>query len=315
MKRAVKCGEATSPQAHDMCLIAFAIGVSERWPLVVAANRDEFLDRPTLPLACWQTASGQEVLSGRDLRADGTWMGMTPGGRIAFLTNVREGRPEAGTRSRGALVTRWLESSGDAADFVAALEGDGADYAGFNLVVGDFQRDAWAWVTNKPTVVAGAPGLHLQSLPPGLYGLSNAALDTPWPKTLELKRSLNAVLKASSSLQASEIEDSLWLALGRRQRARLEDLPSTGVPLALEEALSSAFVDVPDHAYGTRSSTVLLAATDPADPSGQWDVTVEERTYGSPSEGNRTDLPERPVSSRFTFEWHRAANASQSLGR
>lgn len=300
-----------------MCLIAFAIGVSERWPLLIAANRDEFLDRPTLPLARWQTASGQEVLSGRDLRAGGTWMGMTPGGRIAFLTNVRGARADAGARSRGELVTRWLESRDDAAGFASALEEEGADYAGFNLVVGDFQRNVWAWVTNKPAVVSGASSLHLQALPPGLYGLSNAALDTPWPKTLELKRSLHAALMASSGLEATELQASLWSALGNRQRAPREDLPATGVPLALEEALSSAFVDFPDHAYGTRSSTVLLAAADPADLSTRWDVQVEEHTYVSPSaeESSHHHQPAYPVSHRFTVQWQKAAPASQSLDR
>jgi uncharacterized protein with NRDE domain len=297
-----------------MCLIAFAIGVSERWPLMIAANRDEFLDRPTLPLARWQTPSGQEVLSGRDLRAGGTWMGITPGGRIAFLTNVRGARADAGARSRGELVTRWLESRDDAAGFVAALEDDGADYAGFNLVLGDFQRNAWAWVTNKPVVVSGASSLYLQALPPGLYGLSNAALDTPWPKTLALKQSLHAALEASPNLETATLQASLWSALGNRQRAPQEDLPATGVPLALEEALSSAFVDFPDHAYGTRSSTVLLAARDPASPSVQWNVQVEERTYG-PARAEPVNLPVHPVSKRFTIQWQETAGVPQSLGR
>jgi uncharacterized protein with NRDE domain len=122
-----------------MCLVAFAIGASARWPLVIAANRDEFLERPTLPLARWKTASGQEIISGRDLRAGGTWMGITPAGRIAFFTNVRQAQPDAAPRSRGELVTRWLEGSGDAPGFVAALEDKGAAFGGFNLVLGDLR--------------------------------------------------------------------------------------------------------------------------------------------------------------------------------
>ena len=100
-----------------MCLIAFALHASSRWPLVIAANRDEFLDRPTVPLARWKTPSGQAVVSGRDLRAGGAWFGITPGGRIAFLTNVREGDSLVAPRSRGELVTRWLASQVDAATF------------------------------------------------------------------------------------------------------------------------------------------------------------------------------------------------------
>ena len=287
-----------------MCLVAFAIGVSERWPLLIAANRDEFLNRPTLPLARWQTASGREILSGRDLRAGGAWMGITPGGRVAFLTNVRGARADAGSRSRGELVTRWLDSDDDAAGFVAALEEEGSDYGGFNLVVGDFQQGAWTWVTNNPAVASGeASRLHLQALPPGLYGLSNAALDTPWPKTLELKRSLKAALEADPNLGSVELQASLWSALANRRRAPPEALPATGIPLALEEALSSAFVDFPDHAYGTRSSTVLLASVDPAAPSAPCSVQVEERTYVSLAANGAGRQPVPPASQRLTVEW------------
>lgn len=266
-----------------MCLVAFAIGASERWPLVIAANRDEFLARPTLPLARWQTASGQEIISGRDVRAGGTWMGMTPNGRIAFLTNVRQASPEAAPRSRGELVTRWLEGAGDAASFVAELEkakGGGAAYGGFNLVLGDLRRSAWTWVTNRQAVAPPAPALYSQALPPGLYGLSNAGLDTPWPKTLELKRVLAAALKDGEGAADGEaMSASLWVALGNRQRALPQDLPHTGVPPELEEALSSAFVDFPVHAYGTRCSTLLLATPMNGGARMQWDVQLEERTH------------------------------------
>jgi uncharacterized protein with NRDE domain len=264
-----------------MCLVAFAIGASERWPLVIAANRDEFLARPTLPMARWQTASGQEIISGRDLRAGGTWMGMTPGGRIAFLTNVRQASPEAAPRSRGELVTRWLEGAGDAASFVAELEkteGGGAAYGGFNLVLGDLQRGAWTWVTNKSVLLSDASTLYVQALPPGLYGLSNAGLDTPWPKTLELKRVLAAALQAGDD-DSEAMKALLWTALGNRQRALPQDLPHTGVPPELEEALSSAFVDFPVHAYGTRCSTLLLATPCKDDAGMQWDIRLEERTH------------------------------------
>lgn len=254
-----------------MCLVAFAIGASDHWPLVIAANRDEFLERPTLPLARWQTASGQTIISGRDLRAGGTWMGITPAGRIAFLTNVRQAQPEAAPRSRGELVTRWLDSSGDAAGFVAALEDKGAAFGGFNLVLGDLRQKAWTWVTNR---YEGASALHAQALAPGLYGLSNAGLDTPWPKTLELKRVLTAALQTSDGPEG--LQKLLWTALDSRQRALPADLPHTGVPPDLEEALSSAFVEVPGRAYGTRCSTVLLATAS----ADAWNIELEERTHG-----------------------------------
>lgn len=259
-----------------MCLIAFAIGMSDHWPLVIAANRDEFLDRPTLPLARWKTASGQEVLSGRDLRAGGTWMGMTPGGRIAFLTNVREGRPEAGSRSRGELVTRWLEGRHDSASFLETLRKDADAYSGFNLVIGDFHRNDWVWITNRP-VGPGTDSWHAKPLSPGVYGLSNAALDTPWPKTTELKRVLATALSAESD---EVLRVSLWTALANRQRAQREHLPSTSVPLPQEEALSSAFVDLPEQGYGTRCSTVLLAsAQNECEDPRSWSVFMEEQTH------------------------------------
>ena len=241
-----------------MCLIAFAIGASPHWPLVIAANRDEHLGRPALPLARWTTAAGQPVISGRDLLAGGTWLGATPRGRIAFLTNVREGKAQAGPRTRGGLVTRWLEANSDAESFVAALKEEFGDYDGFNLVLGDLCRNAWTWVTNKTG--AATPEWRLQALKPGVYGVSNAALDTPWPKTVELKRVLHTALAAQSkSADPDALQAPLWQALASRERAAASGLPATGVPPALEEALSSAFVEFPENLYGTRNSTLVLA--------------------------------------------------------
>ncbi len=261
-----------------MCLVAFAINASARWPLVIAANRDEFVARPTLPLAPWTSASGQPIVSGRDLHAGGTWLGMTPGGRVAFLTNVREAQPQVAPRSRGELVTRWLEKDGDAAGFVSALRADHSAYAGFNLVLGDFQRKAWTWVTNR----SGADsGWHAQSLAPGVYGLSNAQLDTPWPKTVELKRVLAAaLLEGHGEPTSAALQSRLWKALANCERAAAGQLPVTGVAPALEAALSSAFVECPEHGYGTRSSTLLLASAQSAPGAAQrWDVQVDEKTH------------------------------------
>lgn len=264
-----------------MCLIAFAIGASARWPLVVAANRDEFLNRPTQPLGRWQTDQGQDIISGRDLRAGGTWLGLTPGGRVAFLTNVREANPPVAPQSRGELVTRWLTQSGDADAFAAALAQGCAAYGGFNLVLGDFQSNAWTWLSNRP---ATGSALHMQALEPGVYGLSNAALNTPWPKTKALQNALQASLDAAPDPET--LQARLWTALASRERAPLEALPVTGVPLAVEEALSSAFVDFPEHAYGTRSSTVLLAsAQGHTGAERRWDVQLEERTHRQPLPG------------------------------
>jgi uncharacterized protein with NRDE domain len=259
-----------------MCLIAFAIGASARWPLVVASNRDEFLNRPTQPLDRWQTDAGQDIISGRDLRAGGTWLGLTPGGRVAFLTNVREVKTPAAPHSRGELVTRWLTQSGDAAAFSRTLTEDAQAYGGFNLVLGDFQSNTWTWLSNRST---DGSALHVQTLEPGVYGLSNAALNTPWPKTTALQNALKASLNAAPDPEA--LQARLWAALASRERAPREALlPTTGVPLAFEEALSSAFVDFPEQAYGTRSSTVLLASAQrDAGAERRWEVQLEERTH------------------------------------
>jgi uncharacterized protein with NRDE domain len=268
-----------------MCLIAFAINASDQWPLIIASNRDEFLNRPTLPLARWQTASGQDIISGRDLRAGGTWMGITPGGRVAFLTNVREAQPQVTEKSRGELAMRWLEGDMGAAQFMAQTESHA--YGGCNLVLGDFQRGSWVWLTNKAIASddqAASPGSssvwRSRMLEPGIYGLSNAALDTPWPKTRALKEALKTAVSAPDLLS---LEAPLWSALANRQRASDADLPITGVPLALEQALSSAFVDYPEYGYGTRCSTVLVASM-PAVLQGvmRWDVSMQEKIYPRP---------------------------------
>ena len=256
-----------------MCLIAFAVNASRRWPLVIAANRDEYLDRPTVPLARWKTPQGHDIISGRDLRAGGAWFGVTPSGRVAFLTNVREAGALPASRSRGELVTRWLESTGDVDDFLTSLASDPMAFAGFNLIVGDFERSKWHWITNRPSPQSA---WYREVLKPGIYGLSNAALDSPWPKTNQLKSALNQSLRANDLTgDLKALQTDLWQALGSRERASAPKLPDTGIALLREEALSSAFVEIPEHAYGTRSSTLLTVA---AVQSG-CEVQMEEREH------------------------------------
>ncbi|WP_341911378.1 NRDE family protein [Polaromonas sp. YR568] len=282
-----------------MCLIAFAISASPRWPLVIAANRDEFLNRPTAPLARWTTDAGKEVISGRDLRAGGTWLGLSPGGRMAMLTNVREPHPVAGERSRGELVMRWLEGEMDAGQFMAQT--DCAAYGAFNLVLGDFQSSTWHWLTNQSDP-DGRPveGWQACALKPGVYGLSNGALDTPWPKTRALKK---ALCQALDSDRQEDLQAGLWSALQDRQRPGDGQLPRTGVPLALERALSSVFVEFPEHAYGTRSSTLLVVSRSGSnDDCHRHDVLIQEQTHLRP------DGPvDAPAQSAVRLRWSAAA--------
>ena len=266
-----------------MCLIAFAIGVSPDWPLVIASNRDEFLSRPTLPLAHWMTDSGQPIISGRDLLAGGTWLGITPGGRTAFLTNVRTSEPNAAPRSRGELVTRWLESKADIKSFLSNLKKQNpSTYGGFNLVLGDIRSGAWHWVSNKSST--GEPAWQARLLGPGIFGLSNAALDTPWPKTSQLKGVLQVALASQHKvMDVAMVQKRLWNGLASRKPAAENDLPATGVSRFAEKALSSAFVEYPEIAYGTRSSTLLIANRTIASAKGkspqQVQVEIAERTY------------------------------------
>jgi uncharacterized protein with NRDE domain len=256
--------------------------------LVIASNRDEFLERPTLPLSRWHSSSGQAILSGRDMRGGGTWFGFTPQGRIAFLTNVRE-RPEApmpaAPRSRGELVMRWLEGRMNASQYMAQT--DSASYRGFNLVLGDWQTNSWTWLSNRTFDANGAvlraphhTSWRSRSLSAGVYGLSNAGLDSPWPKTIALKEALNGALGgAQATSAAEELESPLRRALASRRLARNEELPDTGMPPAIEQRLSSAFVNDPDRAYGTVSSTVLLVRREPdSSDERRWAVQVSEKT-------------------------------------
>lgn len=235
-----------------MCLVALALGWSARFPLVLASNRDEVFDRATAPLDWWTPAGcDRPVLAGRDLSAGGTWLGLEPGGRLALVTNVRApGRHDPQARSRGELVTRWLCGDTDFARFWRAL--DATAYNGFNLVAAD-PRGGWTWASNAGTVESHA-------FAAGVYGLSNAGLDTPWPKVTRLKARLAAALQVHghASASADGLADALFDALLDATPADDRDLPSTGVPLALERQLSSAFIRTPDGRYGTRCSTLVI---------------------------------------------------------
>jgi uncharacterized protein with NRDE domain len=292
-----------------MCLIVFAIEASARWPLLIAANRDEFLDRPTLALTRWRTDTGSEVISGRDLRAGGTWLGVNPAGRIAMLTNVREASPKTGEKSRGDLALRWLEGGMDAAEFMAQT--DSAAYGPFNLVLGDFQANAWHWLSNRgvagnPEAAAATKGWYARALMPGIYSLSNGTLDAPWPKSRRLDGAVRTALAAPDQ---DSLLAQLWAALQDRQRADTDDLPNTGVSLALEQALSSVFVDYPEYAYGTRCSTVLLASAQEKSPkANHWGVQISEKIHVRPGP-SATQATPQPAAQNCHLNWQRGVAA------
>lgn len=238
-----------------MCLAALAIDHSRRFPLVMAANRDEFFERPTSRLGWWTPlGSDTEILSGRDLSAGGTWFGLTAAGRLGLLTNIRDpARQDPQAPSRGRIIPDWLTTTTSPDRFWvrAALTG----HNGFNLIAADFSRgDCW-WISS-----ARASPTRLES---GVFALSNGLLDEPWPKVRRLKQQLGeAILRATEAPSTTPGSDALAQvllgALTDATPAPDDELPSTGVPLDLERVLSPAFIRTPDGRYGTRSSTVLI---------------------------------------------------------
>jgi uncharacterized protein with NRDE domain len=224
-----------------MCLILLAYRAHPGYELVVAANRDEFYDRPTAPLGFWDDAP--EVLAGRDLKAGGTWLGITRAGRFAALTNYRDpSRALPDAPSRGQLVGACLQGAESARTSLERLAAQAGAYNGFNLLLGD--GEGLFYASNQTG--------GYRALAPGLYGLSNHLLDTHWPK---LRRGL-AKLREVLDQQSDPDPDDLLSLLTDRTIAPDVELPHTGVPLEWERWLSPIFIEAPG--YGTRSSTVLL---------------------------------------------------------
>ena len=225
-----------------MCLILIAYGAHPDYELLVAANRDEFHDRPTASLAFWKDSP--QVLAGRDLKEGGTWLGVTRAGRFAALTNYRDPRSvRPNAPSRGHLVSDYLQGVEPARGYLDRLTSRAAAYNGFNLLLGD--ETGLYYYSNRTS--------GIRALPPGVYGLSNHLLDTPWPKLERGRHGLRRALEHGFD----PTPDALLHLLTDRAPAPDAELPDTGVPLEWERWLSPIFIDAPG--YGTRSSTVLMA--------------------------------------------------------
>ena len=231
-----------------MCLIVLAYKVHPHFPLVLAADRDEFRDRPAAPAHFWEDAP--HVLAGRDLRAGGTWMGITRSGHFAALTNHRDLRRTWSGKgaSRGVLVRQALEP-----DFDPNTTGE---HDGYNLLYGP-----WDAIRYRNNIThADIP------LEPGVHGLSNALLNTPWPKVERARKAMEEAITGAQQALTGRLFDLLTDAT----MAPDDALPDTGLPLEKERAISSIFI--PGEAYGTRCSTVLLVG-------GDGTVHFEERTW------------------------------------
>lgn len=237
-----------------MCLVVLAFRTHGETPLVVAANRDEFHARPTRDADWW--SDEPDIVAGRDLQAGGTWLGIHRDGRFATITNFRDAKPERATlRSRGHLVTDFLRSNQRPADFLRTIEPE--HYAGFNLLVSD--GIALAYLSNR--------GAGLRELPAGIYGLSNATLDTPWEK---VERSKTRLAELIDNGQANETQ--LLRLLADRNKGPASEVIEDRLPFATAHAITAPFIVTP--AYGTRCSTVVRV-----DDTAQWHIT--ERRFNA----------------------------------
>jgi uncharacterized protein with NRDE domain len=255
-----------------VCLILFSLGHHPGYPLIIAANRDESYGRPAAPLSFWPHAP--QIAGGRDLRAGGTWLGVTRKGRWAALTNFRRAKSyREDAPSRGHLVSDYLESEVSAAQYVESLQPTAQEYNGFNLLVAD--RTGLYYLSNR------ASGPH--RVEAGVHGLSNHLLDTPWPKVEMGKQALERLTVDSAPTMILE----LLIALAKREVPAESELPDTGVGQVQERVLSPPFIAAEN--YGTRVSTVLLI-----DASGR--VVIEERSFGP------FGTPQHSVSLTFDLE-------------
>ena len=242
-----------------MCIILFAYDMHPRYPLVLLANRDEFYDRATASAATWDDAD--DIYAGRDLVAGGTWLGISKtSGRVAAVTNYREPGAAKGQISRGNLVADFLRTNVPAAAYLVEVEQRRNDYAGFNLLTGEFNRDGCElhYYSNR-----GSDGIR--RLGPGVYGLSNHILGTPWPKVRNGSERLAQLI----SLPDLEVQ-LLFDLLADDSPADDAELPDTGVGYEIEKALSPIFIKTPN--YGTRCSSVVTI-------SSEREMTFEERVF------------------------------------
>lgn len=223
-----------------MCLIAFAYNVHPSYRLILAANRDEFYERPSALADFWR--DHPLVLAGRDLKNKGTWLGINQNGKFAAVTNYRDPSTfKNDALSRGKLVSGYISGNQSAEKYLKKISGLADQYNGFNLLLGD-AHDLFVF-SNRG---------EKQKLLPGIYGLSNHLLNSPWPKVTRSKK----MLKAAMDKKGADLEDGLFTLLADRRKPQDAKLPSTGIGMEWERLLSPIFIESP--IYGTRSSTILL---------------------------------------------------------
>ena len=249
-------------KGRGMCLAVIAYNTHPKYRLIIASNRDEFYSRASTPAHFWDDAP--HILAGRDMQHKGTWFGITTRGKLALITNVRDpGAMKSGSPSRGEIVKRYLRQDLSPDAYLEELLSRGKDFSGFNLIFGTVRK--LFYYSNHPE--------HWQEITPGIHALSNANLNTPWPKVEFAKEQLR-----KSTENNHYIEDSgLFPILFNSIEYPMQKLPDTGVGSSLEKMLSPVFIYSPN--YGTRSSSVLKV-----DYNNQ--VTLSEKTFDRQEDGD-----------------------------
>lgn len=238
-----------------MCLILLSYDTHPQYRIVLAANRDEYYSRPTAPLAFHDNSP--EILGGRDLKHHGMWLGITRSGRVAAITNYRDsGLSIPDAPSRGFLVRDFLTGNESPKDYLKHIKSLGNRFNGFNLLVGD--TTGLYYYSNR--------GNDIQELKPGIYGVSNHLIDTPWPKITKGKSDLRNLLNGKGRINPEDIFQILRDGSCPPDRM----LPDTGVGLGWERILSPLFIT--SEFYGTRSSSIIFI-----ERGGE--ITFMERTF------------------------------------
>ena len=229
-----------------MCVIYLALQHHPDHPLILLANRDEYFARPSLAAEYWD--DHPDIYGGRDLVGGGTWLGVTRGGRVAAVTNYRDPAAPTGIRSRGDLVAGFLKSTVSPQSYLQQIQANSREYSGFNLLVGTVgDTSELCYYSNR----GGEP----RQLAPGIYGLSNHLLDTPWPKVAKGKASFTDLLN-----KGEMTDQNLFGILADETLAADDELPSTGISYEAEKAISPIFIKT--EGYGTRCSSVLKFSSD-----------------------------------------------------
>ncbi|PKA60100.1 hypothetical protein AXF42_Ash009784 [Apostasia shenzhenica] len=240
-----------------MCIAAWIWQSHAKYPLVLLSNRDEYYNRPSRQVEWWGEGDWK-ILGGRDEVAGGTWLGCTREGRLALLTNFREPNPSSIAKSRGDLTRMFLQSHVSPLEFAEAIAKGAADYNGFNLILADLCSKTMVYVSNRPE---GEPA-SVQIVSPGLHVLSNAKLDTPWPKAVRLHEKFEEFLRnfRDEEIPGKEMVVNLMKDTVKADPSRL---PNTGCSSEWEFHLSSIFVEVGSKQvlYGTRSMAALCVSS------------------------------------------------------